>query len=432
MKVILGIAIWTSILIGLLYWIKPAANVESNPATQVATFIVQPRHIVELKFAQKQLLKVGDMIFGDDPSQKKPIGRIVRVESNASQKRELVFADFAVAEFFSSSPALFKDQATITYHETPTSLEWVVATMLPPKKREEISQLIMGSLDEHREVLWNELQPVLAKALTESQFIIQRHLRTALEKRSEQFSAIAKEYQAEFIETELIPVLEKEVWPIVREETGPLVEVVGSEIWNQASVWRLTWRYLYDASPLPQHDLTRKEFDRFVDSKAIPILKKHVSEFLEAQNRVINRIANNVAVQDVFQAGLQRVSHDEKIKTLLNEIFLELFVDNDELRNTWRSMWESPEMKSVMANANERLGPTVTQIGESLFGNPNREITPEFSEVLRSKVLFKDRRWFVLHIDNSAETGTERVHELFVTVGSPHASRPFHVPATKR
>ena len=35
-------------------------------------------------------------------------------------------------------------------------------------------------------------------------------------------------------------------------------------------------------------------------------------------------------------------------------------------------------------------------IGDALFGNREKGITPEFSRVLRSQILLKDRRWLVV------------------------------------
>jgi hypothetical protein len=84
-------------------------------------------------------------------------------------------------------------------------------------------------------------------------------------------------------------------------------------------------------------------------------------------------------------------------------------------------------VQALMLKANERLGPTVTQIGEAMFGNPRKQITPEFSDVLRSRVLFKDSRWLTL-----SEVQNATSDPSFILPGPADPKRPFHVPATKR
>jgi hypothetical protein len=435
MKKWIGGVIWIIALIFLFNWIQwPREPATANPTSQIGNFLLKSRQTVRLEFENEELLRVGDLIFEDDPDKTAPVGKIVRVESPTSQEQAIVYTNYAVAEFFGTVPPLYEGSATVTYHDTPNSLEWVVATMLPPQKQAEIRALIMSGLNEHRDAIWQELQPILGRAINDSQLIIQRDLREAIRRRADEFSAIASNYQEQFIEREIMPVLEQEVWPIIREETAPLIDEVGGEIWNQVSLWRFTWRYLYDASPLPARELTRKEFNRFVDSKAVPILKAHWPEFVDTQKRVLERIASNEPVQEVFQKGIEILSRDEQIRAILNEIFLEVFVNNEDLREIWRRTWESAEMQQVMADANERLGPTVTAIGEAMFGNPRKSITPEFSEVLRSRVLFKDQRWLVLHMNDEPPTSNARprLRELVVQRGDPDSPRPFHVPARPR
>ena len=42
------------------------------------------------------------------------------------------------------------------------------------------------------------------------------------------------------------------------------------------------------------------------------------------------------------------------------------------------------------------MEPVVRQIGDMIFGSREQGITVEFSRVLRSQILTKDRRWFVM------------------------------------
>ncbi len=425
-KVLFGALVWLAAFV--FVW-KQAQRVEpdkAHPIAQVRRFLINPSRTIELRFETEQIVKVGDPVFSVDPKIIAPIGRIKRVISPDSTEVLETYADFVVVELYATCP-LLTPQSRFFYNETPLSLEWVLETMLPESKRREISQLIVDSLSEHREELWTDLKPITEKLMRDSQTVILEDLRAALAQRSDLISNVAEKYRSEFIEREVLPVVEREIWPIIERETAPLVQVVGTELWGQASLWRLTWKYIYDSSPLPQRDLTRKEFNRFLNEKARPILDSHMPEILELQRRLFQEISTNPEVVKLMKSGLEKITSDDEIRNLAREISHDVLVDNDRLRELWTNTWESDEMQALMLKANERLGPTITQIGEAMFGNPRKKITPEFSDILRSRVLFKDSRWLTL-----AEVPDAKSDPSLILPGPADPQRPFHVPANKR
>jgi hypothetical protein len=425
-KVLFGALLW---LVALGFFWQQAQRVEptqSHPIAQVGRFLIQPTRTIELRFEEEQIVKVGDPVYSADETIIAPIGRIKRVISSDSTEVMETWADFVIVELYSTCPPL-TPQSRFFYNETPLSLEWVLETMLPESKRREISQLIVDSLSEHRDELWADLKPITEKLMRDSQTVILEDLREALSQRSDLIGEVAEKYRSEFIEREVLPVVEREIWPIIERESAPLVQIIGTELWAQASLWRLTWKYLYDASPLPQRDLTRKEFNRFLNEKARPILDSHMPEILELQRRLFQEISGNPEVTRLMKSGLEKITSDEEIRRLVREVSRDVLVDNPRLRELWTNTWESAEMQALMLKANERLGPTITQIGEALFGNPRKKITPEFSDVLRSRVLFKDSRWLTL-----SEVPGAKSDPGVILPGPADPKRPFHVPATQR
>ena len=119
-----------------------------------------------------------------------------------------------------------------------------------------------------------------------------RYLRATAVGEPGQLREIGDRLQADLVEKEIIPLVQDEIWPIVDEESRPLAAKVGQEIWNEVSVFRFGWRYLYDKTPLPDRKLTEKEFNRFVDQKAIPILEAHIGDFVELQKTLLKRVSH--------------------------------------------------------------------------------------------------------------------------------------------
>jgi len=77
------------------------------------------------------------------------------------------------------------------------------------------------------------------------------------------------------------------------------------------------------------------------------------------------------------------------------------------------------------------LGPTITKIGQALLGSPELGITPEFSRVLRHRILKKDDRWMVLHLRADRGNQSATPSQLRVVPGFTGMENPFYVPKSQ-
>jgi len=236
-------------------------------------------------------------------------------------------------------------------------------------------------------------QPLIEDSIADASKIIREDLQAAIESHRDQIDELSQRYREQLLEKEILPLVRNEIWPIVQTETQPLAETIGQEIWKEVSVWRFGWRYIYDRSPLPEKKLTEKEFNRFVENKAVPIFENHLEDFIDVQKTTLTKISGNEKVKETFSKSVREVSNDPKFRELVASIFQEVLVNNQRLKNAIRENWQTADAKQAMSRANRRLDPTVTQIGATLFGSTHTAITPEFARVLRNKVLHKDERW---------------------------------------
>jgi hypothetical protein len=433
LKAVAGLIFWLALLLGAATWLSNGRDGDRERMGRLWEFVSGSRRKVVLKLAQPDLIKVGDQIFLAGRTGGPAVGRVTRVESPTSAEQQLVWADYAEAEFYSSAPAL-QAGARLTLHQNPQSLDWVIETMLSPQIRSEIIELLTVAFNEHQAEIAQRLQPLLLESLRRSSEVLRDDFRRAVLERREELRAISSRYQQEFINPQLTPLLRDEVWPIIQRESRPLANLIGQQLWEQASLWRLTWRLVYDASPLPQRDLTRKEFNRFVSDHVVPTLEDHLGDFVDLQKRIISEVIANERVRTVAGEGFDQLTNDVELQRVLLGILNDVLTDNPRLKSVWQDVWSTPEAQSALADANERLEPTITAIGEAMFGNPRKQITPEFSKVLRNKVLFKDQRWLVLYpaANEATDSGLPPEATLPVESGDPLAPNPFHVPARSR
>ncbi|MEM7456516.1 MAG: hypothetical protein AAF456_19380, partial [Planctomycetota bacterium] len=177
-----------------------------------------------------------------------------------------------------------------------------------------------------------------------------------------------------------------------------------------------------DASPVPQRDLTEREFNRFVNEKAVPIVESHFGEIVALQQTILTEVSRNPRVQQTVRDGFRDIAADPEVQAVINEVFREVFVDNERLIETVRDSWNTPRAQAALRLTNDRLDPTITAIGETMFGSPYKQITPEFSRVLRNRILHKDDRWLVLH--QTGEEGSARPPFLIVMPGETSTEMP--------
>ncbi|MEZ6033621.1 MAG: hypothetical protein R3C17_11045 [Planctomycetaceae bacterium] len=288
------------------------------------------------------------------------------------------------------------DGFLLEYHTTPTALDWVVRTMVPPERQTEIAMLIASDWKLHRDQVLTRLQPVLEKSVAHAVRSIEAELPAIIQSHRSEFGQLADRYQAEIIRSQIVPLVRKEILPIVEEEITPVASELGKELWERVSLWSFTWRYLYDVSPLPEKKAVKAEFDRFLEEEVRPQLEARSEQFVEVTQRIISRVSSNEQVRQVIRENLRKISSDPELQAIIWSVVQESVVQNDQLRTSLRDYWKSAEVQDALQVANVRFEPTARAIGDAIFGNREKGVTPEFARVLRSQILLKDRRWLVI------------------------------------
>lgn len=434
-RILTGVAVW--LLLGFLVgrWLGYSPDPAFSPAGQVARYAVASPTTVKLRFQPPQVIRVGDPVFAGEAIEP-AIGRIVSIPGGPSDRRQAVYAGEAEAELYpgwaEQLDAGRPEELLLEWHSTPGSMGWVVQTMLPPEKRREISESILAALREHQPEIVSNLQPLVLESLRQSGEVIRADLARVIEAKKEPLSRLAARYQIQILQQEIVPLVSQVIWPIIQEEAWPLVSEIGNEIWREASVWRLSWRYIYDSLPFPEQNLTQREFQRIVDENVTPLIVTRLPEIYQVQARIIQRVSSDTRVRETAARVMATVAQDGELQALALEILQEVITNNPHLAEVWRTTWDSAEARQRLDVLNEKLEPTIVGIGELLFGNPRTEITPEFSRVLRHKVLFKDDGWICATRLPAGQSSSDGDGGLKVVPGAVLRDGPFHVPARTR
>jgi len=373
----------------------------TQPSQQLWSFATGQRQTAELEFGDKYVCSAGDTIYlVDHDGDFHQVGEIRMVKtSDGRHAMNSTAAVYGEALFYPTQNPI-PVNATVTYHTTENSVQWVLETMLPPEKREQIGVEISNAFADHHEEIIAALQPIVRESLYEGFSVIESDLPKVIAKHRAELEKIGGRYQAEMVERELVPLVKKEIFPIVRKHAEPVAQEVGGEIWQRVSLWKFGWRLAADKLPLIKKKRFEEEWQRFVNKEVVPILEKNSDEFVKVTQEIVKETATNKKVQTAVRKNIQEIVEDPAVQKVLWAIIKESMVDNPRMREAMEKHWTGPKAEKAFRITGQRLQPTVHRIGELLFGNLNEGITPEFQTVLRNQILGKDKRWFLIQLPN--------------------------------
>lgn len=386
------------------------------------------RRTIDLRFSTPCDLAVGDAVFYRDAKGRLQQAGEVQSLSRGSQTlsdRRAVVRRAQVELYPGKSPS---GELQMTYYSAPDSFGWVVGTLLPPARRREIAAELQQAFSAHEDEILAALRPLVEDSLRDVVDVIGQDLPPAIARHRAEFEALGVKYQRDIIDKELVPLAREEIWPIVRRRAEPTANDVGHEIWDRVSLWRFGWRYAYDKSPFPEKRLTQKEWQRFVEEEALPILQAHSDEFVIVVKNTLRDVSKNRRVRESLGRSFSHVVDDPQFQELLWKLFREVIGENPRLRQAMMRRWTTPEARRAVAIASDRMEPTVRHVVDKVIGSRETGITPEFAQVLRNQVLLKDRRWLLVEastVPTATRPAAVSPSAIDVRIGGETTINPF-------
>ena len=116
-------------------------------------------------------------------------------------------------------------ESHLTYYTTPTSLTWVLETMLPPERRLQIAQEIATTYEMYHVEILQAVKPVVIGGFLDAMQVVEEDLAEAVAQRREALERLASRYQDDVVDQELVPLIREQIWPIVRKHAEPLAKL---------------------------------------------------------------------------------------------------------------------------------------------------------------------------------------------------------------
>ncbi|MDG2131372.1 MAG: hypothetical protein P8K08_25465 [Fuerstiella sp.] len=397
--VIFGVLFWSAAACCSWYVLRAELTAQSSDVSHLSYDVSrwlsgQHRHL-QAVCDERLMVAVGDPVFLQSADGTwRQVG--LATDINGEFSRDPFITTATEVLIYEDAITACSDRFRLQYHTTPMSLDWVVMTMIPPERQKAIAQLIAEDWKVHQKEIMDRLRPVMKDGLRKGMKAVEAELPQILREHRDDFRKLGDRYGTEIMKAEVLPLVRDEILPIVEHEALPVAEDVGRALWKRVSLLSFTYSFLYDKSPLPRRDALKTEFQRFIDEVALPELRSRSDQFIQVTEDIIKRSMENPKVKDVLKRNLRRVAEDPEMHELIKAIVREAIVDNQTLRLEMEAYMDDQQTRAALDVAGERLEPVVRQIGDLIFGTREKGITPEFSRILRSQILKKDRRWFVM------------------------------------
>ena len=259
--------------------------------------------------------------------------------------------------------------ATWHYYATPKDFGWIANVLLPENKRLALAKSLVERFRSHQAEIITHLEPVVTQSISDLAPLVQSRIRESLESQQAELAALAEKYHAELIQERIVPIVKTEVMPIIRSRSQPLLNQIGEELFERVSLWSFAWRYLYDTSPLPQRDLVKRKFERFVEQEAVPVLESHTEEVLELVRAIARDIASNEVVRKVAKDATSEMFHDPELRRILAKCIEDVFTDSEPFRETLKRNLESESGQQLARSLQRTLEPLATGSGRTTFRN---------------------------------------------------------------
>ncbi|HEY5316265.1 MAG TPA: hypothetical protein VIK18_27295 [Pirellulales bacterium] len=392
-----------TVALALAPWLLLTAPGSTGPAALPALWLywTGKHRTLMLEFPRPTDVAIGDVIYMAEGDPRHPTGlhRVGEIQDLLADGRSLNTRRADVAEarafIYPAAPEL-GTQPAVVYETKPDTFVWVVDALLTPERKALLLRELQMAIDTYRAEIVAAFQPVIEHSLRDLLGVLEQDLPPAIERHRPEFDALAARYRRDILNKDFLPLVKSDVLPIVRQRAEPVLREVGQELWQQFSLWRFGWRFAYDLSPLPEKNLMDREWNRFVEQDALPVLEKHSDQFVNLIKDVLRDVSRDERLQAAARNSLNTIASDPDLRRALRDLFEEVVVRNPHFRQALERELSAPETRQAIEVAARRLEPAIRRAGDMIVGTQSTGITPEFARVLRTEILDKDERWFLL------------------------------------
>lgn len=286
--------------------------------------------------------------------------------------------------------------AKVAYGESSGDTAWILATLLPPKKREIVFDELRSYSNAHSVELRALMNPISEQVIAHAEEVLETNLTPTIKRHEKEIDALLDKYRGS-LKDELLPVLKESLGPMAKEKAKPILTQIGRECWDALPMWEGGWALIKQKMPFTKNTYIDEWWQDFLEKKAIPILKEHEPELMKAGEDLIKEGLKDPKVRAAFNDIMKRLAKDKDFRDLARAIIEEALIKPFDFPKLWEKISADPKNRQHFMKLNESFAPVMQRIVKlvavQMRPDGREGLSPEVARVLRRKVFNKDSRW---------------------------------------
>lgn len=280
-----------------------------------------------------------------------------------------------------------------TLIEGAISPKWVIKTLLPPSKRKEINRKFKQYIQNHIGDLKKFITPIVIDLLQESYAILEKNFPEVAKTHKKKFSKKLEKFRNQYIEKEIIPLLEKIVWPLIAKRSQKELSPVIKEMWKKFPKFRLFMLWVYQSLPGTDNDHVKKQIEKYLKKEALPILKKHKLKLGKFPVEMLMEIGKDPKVKALIKKTLLHIFNDKELLRMVKVFLIALYKHNkNEIALKIKQKLSEGEIREKFNKVSNQFEPYFISMINMVLVEKNKDvIRPELIKVLRREIFNKDR-----------------------------------------
>ena len=389
-KAILGGLIWLAIIV-IISALFSGAKL-NRKTYQLFRYLTTPSQVINV---EAENMVEGEKVMSVINGQLSTIGYI------KSTGKDQDGNNIAVLVLDPEYPLLTK-KSTFAVVNARGDMNWAIKTILPDHKLDLIKLELIQFRKDNQEQL-TRLTGLVAKDLSEEAITtLNQNLSKSYTKHEPELSKILDKH-GQNLKRDLIPIIKEQLGPSAKEKLKPLLTVIGKELWDALPVWGFTWRAVIDKVPGTKKDRTQKEFDKFVEEKAIPIVSDHEKEFVKVAEDLFIQASKDKKIRKELALLGKKLVNDPEFKNLINIILQEALIEPFKSENLIKRLMENEKLKSEFEELTRAFDPVLKEITRIIIKNDNGQIEDDLVQAMRRVFFERNDRVLIIKLDEKSE-----------------------------
>ena len=387
---------------GLVFWVASVAGVwilheefdaESEISGRIIRHLTRDAPVFEASFPVDTTVGAKNVVRIDTKGGLLAAGHVISVDETETGRQ-------AVVAIYPEYSHRVSDASRLYSARTSKELGWVLNTLLPEARLEEIREILRKRWEERKEELLRELEPGLLHFVDDVVETLRDDFPRVVEQHRADFKVIGTVLHERAWKQNFQGVFIGEVWPVIEERSLPLLRTIGDEIVDEFPVWAMSWAYVVQTLPFTDNDKVAARIRGFIKEKALPIVRGYGSDFRSMATGVLRDTFGNDAALTSLENAAAEVAADPRFRAAMWSIFKSWIIENPKFAGLLAGTWERPDIRQPVERFLEAFEPDVRKIGNLLLLNDDGDgINPDLARVLRRKLLKEDESWVLLELN---------------------------------